>query len=609
MANRRKRKKVTWGTRLAQGMQAFFGEPGGDMGGAAGARGGSVAHIFDRSSEMMDVAEEVAAEQRGRVLILDRDGGHARWLLAQLRQQPPIPAFADVAREGFFTLVRLEPGDADADGALDSDLDGEAPEDVEAGALHGGANGYSGFGGGYGSYDGGYNGYNTAPRPDRPGGYAGYAWRGAYGDPAEPFERIEQEAVDADLIVFLFAGSDGWTEADARLYGRLRALSVPILPVAMFATAERSSEDSQAFLRRLRQWTGVEPTVLEMADWGATGDAQAAMDAGLRRLVDAMLALRPRLAVPLAQEVPFYRRAIATRIIRTGALMTGLLGAEPIPLLDLPLQVAVQWKVAMQLAAIYGRPGLDVRSREMVGTVGLNLTVRYVAQQFAKVVPGIGFLLSAALSGLSTVLLGRALLRVYEHDRLVDWEATKAALHAQGEHITAPLRNGVATGVAAVQQSTQRVAGYGATLGASIRQKVRRAPDAGAVADAADQDAAPDAETTDAAFTAAPDAGATDAAPDAGATDAAPGAGEPDAVSVADAADQDAAPDAGATDAAPGAREPDAAPDAASTADPNAAPVPEVQTEPAAPNLTIRDGEKEPDHADPLDAVDSLPAA
>lgn len=562
MANRRKRKKVTWGTRLAQGMQAFFGEPGGDMGGAAGARGGSVAHIFDRSSEMMDVAEEVAAEQRGRVLILDRDGGHARWLLAQLRQQPPIPAFADVAREGFFTLVRLEPGDAadDLDGDLGGALGDETLEDVEAGARHSGANGHNG-------YDGGYNGYNAASRPDHPGGYAGYAWRGGYGDPAEPFERIEQEAVDADLIVFLFAGSDGWTEADARLYGRLRALSVPILPVAMFATAERSSEDSQAFLRRLRQWTGVEPTVLEMADWGATGDAQAAMDAGLRRLVDAMLALRPRLAVPLAQEVPFYRRAIATRIIRTGALMTGLLGAEPIPLLDLPLQVAVQWKVAMQLAAIYGRPGLDVRSREMVGTVGLNLTVRYVAQQLAKIVPGIGFLLSAALSGLSTVLLGRALLRVYEHDRLVDWEATKAALHAQGEHITAPLRTGVATGVAAVQQSTQRVAGYGAALRASIRQKVRRAPDAGE-----------------------PEAGAT-------------GAGEPDAVSVTDTTDQDAAPDAGATDTAF-----TVAPNAAFTADPNAASIPEDPAEPAAPNLTTRDGEKEPDHADPLDAVDS-PAA
>ena len=191
-----------------------------------------------------------------------------------------------------------------------------------------------------------------------------------------------------------------------------------------------------------------------------------------------MLALRPRLAVPLAQEVPFYRRAIAMRIIRTGALMTGLLGAEPIPLLDLPLQVAVQWKVAMQLATIYGRPGLDVRSREMVGTVGLNLTVRYVAQQLAKIVPGIGFLLSAVLSGLSTVLLGRALLRIYEHDRLVDWAATKAALHAQGEHIAAPLRTSVASGMAVAQQTTQRVAGVGAAVGQSIRQKVRRAPPA-----------------------------------------------------------------------------------------------------------------------------------
>lgn len=575
MANRRKRKKVTWGTRLAQGMQAFFGEPGGEMGGASGARGGGVAHIFDRSSEMMDVAEEVAAEQRGRVLLLDRDGGHARWLLAQLRQQPPIPAFAAVAREGFFTLVRLEPGDDEdsaddsLDGALDGALDDEASEDVAAGTLHSGANGY---GGDYNGYGGGVNGYDAAPRVDRPGGYTGYAWRGgytAYGEPTEPFERIEQEAVDADLIVFLFAGSAGWTDADARLYGRLRALSVPILPVAMFATAERSSEDSQAFLRRLRQWTGVEPTVLEMADWGATGDAQAAMDAGLRRLVDNMLALRPRLAVPLAQEVPFYRRAIATRIIRTGALMTGLLGAEPIPLLDLPLQVAVQWKVAMQLAAIYGRPGLDVRSREMVGTVGLNLTVRYVAQQLAKIVPGVGFLLSAALSGLSTVLLGRALLRVYEHDRLVDWEATKAALHAQGEHITAPLRSGVATGVAAVQQSTQRVAGYGVALGQGIRQKVRRAPNGAPVA-AADQGGGAQ-QAPDAVFTAdqdvVPEAQADPAAPDAVLT-----------------ADQDAAPEV------------------------QADPAPDAQADPAAPLLTQHDGEKEPDHADPLDAVDS-PAA
>ena len=53
MASRRKRKKVTWGTRVAQGLQAFFGDAGSDAGSSAmGSRGG-VAQIFDRSSEMM----------------------------------------------------------------------------------------------------------------------------------------------------------------------------------------------------------------------------------------------------------------------------------------------------------------------------------------------------------------------------------------------------------------------------------------------------------------------------------------------------------------------------------------------------------------------------
>jgi uncharacterized protein (DUF697 family) len=127
-------------------------------------------------------------------------------------------------------------------------------------------------------------------------------------------------------------------------------------------------------------------------------------------LVQRIVALRPRVAVALAQDIAWCRPILARRIIRTGALFTALLSAQPVPLLDLPFQVVLQWKVALQLAAIYGRPGLDYRSREMVGTIVWNLLIRFVMQQAVRLAPVVGWLLSALIGGVSTALLGHALI-------------------------------------------------------------------------------------------------------------------------------------------------------------------------------------------------------
>ena len=90
-----------------------------------------------------------------------------------------------------------------------------------------------------------------------------------------------------------------------------------------------------------------------------------------------------------------------------------LLGAEPIPLLDVPLQVALCWRMALQLACVHGRPGLDYRSREMVAAIATTLSARMVAQQVLKLAPFVGWLGSAALSGTGAWLLGQGLLRYY----------------------------------------------------------------------------------------------------------------------------------------------------------------------------------------------------
>ncbi|MGC8782421.1 MAG: DUF697 domain-containing protein [Anaerolineae bacterium] len=107
---------------------------------------------------------------------------------------------------------------------------------------------------------------------------------------------------------------------------------------------------------------------------------------------------------------------IARRVTRNAALSAALLGAEPIPLLDLPLQVAVNWRMALQLAAIYGRGPLDYRSREMIGTVAWNLGLRRLMQQAIKLAPVVGWAVSAGLSGSATWLLGNSLQRYFQDE-------------------------------------------------------------------------------------------------------------------------------------------------------------------------------------------------
>jgi uncharacterized protein (DUF697 family) len=168
------------------------------------------------------------------------------------------------------------------------------------------------------------------------------------------------------------------------------------------------------------------------------GDDPELPDDDVLALVDALLGLRPRLGVTLAQEIPCCRTQIAQRVIRQGALMTALVGAEPIPLLDLPLQVALNWKVALQLAAIYDQRSLDYASKEMAGTVALNVGLRYTAQQAAKLVPVVGWLVSAALSGSGTLILGNALLHRFQGDSLLP-----ATVHARADAWRDRARNGV----------------------------------------------------------------------------------------------------------------------------------------------------------------------
>ncbi|MFQ6058275.1 MAG: GTPase [Anaerolineae bacterium] len=132
------------------------------------------------------------------------------------------------------------------------------------------------------------------------------------------------------------------------------------------------------------------------------------------RLLPRMLDACPVLAVPLGREMPAVRRRAAIRLIRQAALLSALTGLEPVPLLDIPIQLAAQMRLLLRLAALHGRLGSGDGSRELLATVAGGLGLRLAAQQVAKLVPVLGWAVSGLLSGLSTWFLGRAAVAYFD---------------------------------------------------------------------------------------------------------------------------------------------------------------------------------------------------
>ncbi|MFN8443286.1 MAG: hypothetical protein U0175_21095 [Caldilineaceae bacterium] len=323
-----------------------------------------------RNYEFDQVRHEVTGEQRGAIWLVGRNRQALQHLFAALLQQSITADSTSVAETitdnphlaGLFTLFTLPNAQADSESGVSSTLGWQEEQDD--------------------------------------------SWRTA---------KVLNEAADSDCVLYVCAGDMGWRNVDSQWSARLRNQGATLIPVLVAQDEAAMQPQVEAIRLRL----GLRPFVIATAE--TVHQAQPTQLSALpSQLLQHILLLCPRLAIPLAQEIPALRPQIVRRVVRQGALLTALLGAEPVPLLDLPFQVAVSWKMALQIATIYGRPGLDYRSREMMGTLASNLLARLLCQQTLKLTPFIGWVLSALVSGSSAWLLGRALVRIYEEGHLIE---------------------------------------------------------------------------------------------------------------------------------------------------------------------------------------------
>ncbi len=212
-----------------------------------------------------------------------------------------------------------------------------------------------------------------------------------------------EAAAQADLILLLLDAGAGVRQSDHDLYVGLQKLGRPI--VVALNKADLIKKDLPWVLENAETLLGLRPIPVS----ARTG--QGITD----QLLPAILEAQPGLAVAMARGLPGVRRDLVERLIRRTAWTNALIAAEPIPGLDIPLLLAAQTRMVLRIAAAYGQAMNVSHARELLTTIGGGLLARYLAGQLAKLFPGPGWVVSAAMAAIGTWAIGEAARQYFEH--------------------------------------------------------------------------------------------------------------------------------------------------------------------------------------------------
>ncbi len=156
--------------------------------------------------------------------------------------------------------------------------------------------------------------------------------------------------------------------------------------------------------------------VLPIARWSrfradGTPDESSGLDTLLTQLVDELPA-QAKLEMARISGVRPAQKRIAETLIKATTAVSAAIGAQPIPLADMPILTALQASMAAGIIYISGGE-LNVRSGlKFLGSlgvsIGVGLILRETARSAAKLVPGFGYAVSGAVAAGGTMAVGRA---------------------------------------------------------------------------------------------------------------------------------------------------------------------------------------------------------
>ncbi len=215
-----------------------------------------------------------------------------------------------------------------------------------------------------------------------------------------------QAVIHAAVMVLMLDAAAGLRQSDRDLYRELVASSQPV--VVALNKMDLVRRDRMAVLADAHSRLGHARIIPISARHG---------DGIATELMPAVFEADPSLAVAVGRALPAYRRMAAHRVIRNAALFNAVIGAEPIPGLDLPLLLTSHVRLVLRIAAIYGEIISPQRARELIASMAGGVLLRYLGVEAAKFIPGPGWLVAGAISSVGTMAIGRVAIRYFESDK------------------------------------------------------------------------------------------------------------------------------------------------------------------------------------------------
>ncbi len=225
---------------------------------------------------------------------------------------------------------------------------------------------------------------------------------------ADPFEHIHVAWLCIDEPSLTIQPGE---EALARLLAREGVPLIAVLTKAGMAPAFR--DEAARLLPEARAVIRVRAAPIEF-------EGQVFAPMGLTELMDATQAVIPD-AVEAAWQVASRNLEANVRrcetIVRRAAAAAGAAGAAPIPMADAAgvfgVQVGMIVSVSLNMGVRLRRADLRAMAVTLIGALGLTAGGRFIAGQVAKLVPGIGTITGAALTGTAAAALTYGLGRAY----------------------------------------------------------------------------------------------------------------------------------------------------------------------------------------------------
>ena len=207
-------------------------------------------------------------------------------------------------------------------------------------------------------------------------------------------------------------------EIEAKFEQRPPVFGVVEGPAAGDVMGRTAAAQMDATLRSHPLFSRALVQVHSIARWSrfrADGTPDELLESGLQELLTGIvdeLPTQAKLEMARISGVRPAQKKIAQTLIKATTAVSAAIGAQPIPLADMPILTALQSSMAAGIIYISGGE-LNVKSGlkflgSLGATIGLGIVLRETARSAAKLVPGFGYAVSGAVAAGGTMAIGRA---------------------------------------------------------------------------------------------------------------------------------------------------------------------------------------------------------